>query len=117
MATAVETPPETDIDTDQTEGQDADRGKLFDIPRVGILIDETDPTVIRLAFSGKIDLDRTIASDVETYNALKAGQTRTLNLDVHVAGAKTTHRRDGEGDVDAIVQTKSLVVHSLNSTE
>jgi hypothetical protein len=98
----------------QPDGQDVEKGKLFEGPRVGVIIDETDPTVLRLAFSGKIELERSNAGDVEIYNALKAGETRTLSLDVHVAGAKTTHRRDGEGDVDAVVQTKSLIVHSLN---
>lgn len=98
-------------------GQDAEKGKLFEVPRVAIAVDETDPTVIKLAFSGGIDLDRTNASDVELYNSLRAGHSTSLSIEAHVAGAKTAHRRDSEGDVDAVVQTKSLIVHSLDTND
>lgn len=95
---------------DEPDGQDPDKGKLFEVPRVKVTLDESDPTVLKLSFAGGIDLDRTIATDVEFFNKLKAGQTKSLAIAVHVAGAKTTHRRDSEGDVDAVVQTKSLIV-------
>lgn len=101
----------------EAEGQDAETGKLFEVPRVGVLVDDTDPTVIKLSFSGGIELDRTVASDVELYNRLRAGKEVDLQVTCHVAGAKTTHRRDSEGDVDAVVQTKSLIVHSLTDGE
>lgn len=114
-ATATDDRIDHDRDT-EIEGQDPDKGKLFEVPRVAIQIDDTDPTVIKLSFSGGIELDRTNASDVETYNHLRAGQTAELHIEAHVAGAKTTHRRDSGGDVDAVVQTKSLVVHSLLDT-
>jgi len=100
---------------DPTEAQDTPEGKLFEVPRVGVIVDDTDPTVLKLSFSGAIELERTAASDVERYNSLKAGQTVTLTIDARVAGAKTTHRRDSEGDVDAVVQTKSLIVHSIDT--
>lgn len=96
-----------------SSGPDADKGKLFEVPRVAVILDDSDPTVLKIAFSGGLELDRAIAFDVETYNAWKAGQTVTLTVEAHVAGAKTTHRRDSEGDVDAVVQTKSLIIHSL----
>jgi hypothetical protein len=101
----------------EPEGQDAEKGKLFEVPRVAVILDDSDPTVIKLAFSGSIDLDRTIAKDVEFYNSLHDGKEATLELVVHVAGAKTTHRRDSEGDVDAVVQTKSLVVTNVTVTD
>lgn len=99
----------------QAEGQDADKGKLFEVPRVAIALDDTDPTVLKLSFSGGIELDRTNAADVELYNRLTAGKNVALEVEAHVAGAKTTHRRDSEGDVDAVVQTKSLIVHSIDA--
>ena len=91
-------------------GEDPDLGKLFDVPRIKVIADLTDPTVIKLAFSGSVELDRDNAQQVEFFNNLVPGESTGLVVDVHVAGAKMVHRRDSEGDVDAIVQTKSLVV-------
>jgi hypothetical protein len=92
---------------------DPDMGKLFDVPRVGVIIDDSDPTVIKLAFSGSVELDRGNVEQVGFYNALRAGEPRDLVVGVHVAGARMRHRRDSEGDVDAIVQTKSLVITDI----
>lgn len=84
--------------------------KLFEVPRVAVVLDESDPTVLKLAFSGSIELDRGAADQVGHYNRLVAGEESSMTVVVHVAGAKNVHRRDSEGYVDAIVQTKSLVV-------
>lgn len=97
------------------EGTDPDKGKLFEVPRVGIVLDDSDPTVLKLAFSGSIELERGDAQAVEFYNSLKPGSNVSLSVEAFVAGPKNTHRRDSEGNVDAIVQTKSLVVHSLEN--
>lgn len=99
---------------DELEGQDAEKGKLFDVPRVKVIVDETDPTVLKLAFSGSIELDRAQKADVEFYNRLKAGGSIDFACSAHVAGAKTAHRRDSEGDVDAVVQTKSLIITDVD---
>lgn len=93
-----------------TSGPDADRGRLFDVPRVGVLVDESDPTILKLAFSGSFELDRANEEHVNFYNGLEPGETRDVVVTVYVAGAKKTHRRDAEGGVDAIVETKSAVV-------
>ena len=114
LAAALNDDQGTAGDEDAPEGQDAEKGKLFEVPRVQITLDESDPTVIKLAFSGNIELDRNVASDAKFYNTLKAGNDITLSVDAFVAGPKNTHRRDSEGNVDAVVQTKSLIVHSLN---
>lgn len=106
-----------DTRQDAQTGPDPDAGKLFDVPRVGVIIDETDPTVIKLSFSGGIELNRANASDVKFFNTLNAGQSVNLEVEAHVAGAKTTHRRDSEGNVDAVVTSKSLIVHSLDGIE
>jgi hypothetical protein len=97
----------------EIEGQDVDRGKLFEVPRVAIVIDESDPTVVKLAFSGSVELDRGNAQQIEFYNRLNAGDESDVTLTVHVAGAQKRHRRDAEGFVDAIVETKSLVVSDV----
>ncbi len=96
-------------------GEDPDNGKLFEVPRVAVTIDEADPGVIKLAFSGSIELNRADPSDVAFYNSLKAGTDTDLNVQAFVAGPKNAHRRDSEGNVDAVVQTKSLIVHSLET--
>lgn len=94
-------------------GEDAEKGKLFEVPRVKVVVDEADPNVIKLAFSGSIELDRGKADDVSFYNGLNAGKNVELTIEAFVAGPKNSHRRDSEGNVDSVVQTKSLVVHSL----
>lgn len=110
------TATEDRIDQDrQAEGEDAEKGKLFEVPRVAVTVDDTDPTVLKLSFSGGIELERGKADDVELYNRLVSGKDVDLDVTCHVAGAKTTHRRDSEGDVDAVVQTKSLIVHSITA--
>ena len=114
MATALQNAPTGANEADGTEsGPDADKGKLFEVPRVKVIVDDSDPTVLKLAFAGSIELDRAKADDVKLYNDLKAGKPATLKVEAHVAGAKTTHRRDSDGDVDAVVQTKSLTIHSI----
>jgi hypothetical protein len=100
-----------------TSGPDPDRGRLFDVPRVSVLTDEADPTVLKLAFSGSIELDRSNAEQVAFYNALIHGETTEVAVAVFIAGAKKTHRRDAEGEVDAIVETKSVVVGEVFPVE
>jgi hypothetical protein len=107
--------------TDQTaaaidgtaSGPDAEKGKLFEVPRVLIVADDADPTVLKLAFSGSIELDR--AKDADLFNRIKAGKNVALEIQAFVkAGPTITHRRDSEGNVDAIVAQKSLLVHSVD---
>lgn len=107
---------QNDYDTaiDGTEsGPDADAGKLFDVPRVKVVVDESDPNVLKVAFAGGVELDRGKPDEVGFYNQLKAGKSMDLEITVHVAGAKTSHHRDSDGNVDSIVQTKSLIVTDL----
>lgn len=117
MATAVKEPTTTDpFDAERADnepkGQDADKGKLFDVPKV--VLDTTQPTALRLAFSGSIPIGFDEREWVEFYNQLASGKRATLTVTVHVAGTKTSHRRDNEGHVDAVVQTKSLIVTDVH---
>lgn len=115
MAPALaEAPTGTDEVEGTASGPDADKGQLFEVPRVAVTIDEADPNIIKLAFSGSIELDRAKADDVTFYNRLQAGKNTDLSLGVFVAGPKNSHRRDPDGNVQAVVQTKSLIIHSIN---
>lgn len=120
-------PPESELERTVREeqeehdaaltGEDAEKGKLFEVPRVAVLVDESDPNVIKLKFSGSVELDRTNADDVALYNSFKAGKDADLNVGIFCAGPANTHRRDSEGDVDSIVQTKTLIVHSIDTAD
>lgn len=92
-----------------------DKGKLFEMPKIEV--DETNPNVITIAFSGSVTLDRSQQSDVDLYNRLKAGKLFDLQVSGFVKGPKTTHRRDSEGNVDAVLQTKSLVIDGLTTAD
>ena len=85
-----------------------DTGELFPRPRV--LVDESDPNVLKLTFSGSYEIDREDQEQVEHYNRLRHGQEAELVIGLHVAGARKIHRRDSEGYVDAVVETKALKV-------
>ena len=111
MATQLKDAPTGAQEIEGTEsGPDADKGKLFEVPRAKVILDESDPTVLKIAFAGAVELDRGRPGDVAFFNSLKAGKSHDLQVTVHAAGSKKTHRRDSEGDVDAIVETKSLIV-------
>jgi hypothetical protein len=88
-------------------------GKLFEMP--AIEIDESNPTAITIAFSGSVTLDRGQKADADIYNRLKHGKPFDLNVSGLVAGSKKTHRRDSEGNVGAVVETKSLVIDSIDT--
>jgi hypothetical protein len=96
----------------ETPAPDAEKGQLF--PLVKIAVDPSDPNVLYLAFSGSIKLDRDDRAAMQLYNDLQHGKSSQLTVDVHVAGSKKTHRRDKDGDVDAVVETKSLIVTSIH---
>lgn len=98
------------------KGEDPETGKLFDVPRVQVAVDESDPSVLKVAFSGQVELERGKAAEVDFYNRLAAGKGVDLSVHAHVAGAKRTHRRDGEGNVDAVLETKSLIVTDVTLT-
>ena len=79
--------------------------KLFEITP-----DPAKPTLVSVSISGKIKLDLSQKSDVDFYNALTAGKNVILPTHFFVASTKKTHRRDSEGNVDAVPESKSLIV-------
>lgn len=103
-----------DDDGDTQLEPDPDNGKLFNIPRTEVTIDGADPSLLKIAFAGGIEIERNEQQWVEYYNRLAAGKTATITVTVHVAGSKKTHRRDKDGNVDAIVETKSLIITDVH---
>jgi hypothetical protein len=63
--------------------------------------------------SGKIKLDLSQKSDADFYESLKAGKLVTYETTFFVASSKKTHRRDKDGNVDAVPESKSIVVDGV----
>lgn len=97
--------------TGATENEQLKNEKLFEIPPIAI--DKAKPTLISVSVSGKIKLDLSQKSDVDFYNELQAGKLVTYETTFFVASTKKTHRRDGDGNVDATPETKSLVIDGV----
>jgi hypothetical protein len=81
--------------------------KLFEVPRIEVEPDASDPDVLRLAFSGTVVVDRAKADDVAFYNSLAAGAVGKLTVIVYGAGAQNRHK-DG-----VVTQTKAIVVDEV----
>lgn len=124
MATATETELERTVREEQEEheqataevdGQDPDAGKLFEVPRVAVLIDDTDPDRLAVSFSGGVMLDRALATDVAWFNALVEGKEVDLEVTCRVLGRKVRHKLDNEGEyVSEVIATKSLAVTDVH---
>jgi hypothetical protein len=94
--------------TGAEEKDDGPQLKLIDIKP-----DKAKPTLIKVNVSGAIKLDLSQPSDVEFYNALVAGKLIELPTTFFVASTKKTHRRDSDGNVDAVPETKSIIVDGV----
>jgi hypothetical protein len=68
------------------------------------------PTTITVNVSGEIKLDLSKKSDVDFFNSLVPGKNVKFETDFFVASEKTTHRRDSDGNVDAVPRSKSIKV-------
>jgi hypothetical protein len=90
------------------------KGKLIEVPRVAVVVDESDPNILKLAFTGGVDGERGDHDWVSFFNSLTEGKNHDIAISVFVKGSKKTHRRDSDGNVDAVVQTKTLLVHSID---
>jgi hypothetical protein len=103
-------PPAAEIDLEP----DPDTGQLLKMPRVPVVIDDSDPNVLKLAFSGGVEIDRGDKELIDFYNALRAGRTAEIEVSVFVAGTTKTQRRDKDGNVDSIVETKSVTITDVH---
>lgn len=90
-----------------------ERENVNQLKLVDIKPDKAKPTLISVNVSGKIKLDLSQKSDVDFYNVLQAGKLIELPTSFFVASTKKTHRRDSDGNVDAVPEMKSLVIDGV----
>lgn len=91
--------------TGETEQEKEQPLRLFEVKQ-----EPVRPTTITVNVSGEIKLDLSKKSDVDFFNSLVPGKTVTHEVDFFVASEKTTHRRDSDGNVDAVPRSKSIKV-------
>jgi hypothetical protein len=111
-----------DVETDETEpiedegGQTAivDRSQYeredLQIPK----IDEQTIDRIKIDFGGSLFLDRSEASDVAVYNALRLGKDVTLMVTAKCSKTGASGATDRDGNLDVVVGAKTLKVHSIS---
>ena len=68
---------------------------------------------ISIKWSGEVFLDRSDPDDVAVYNALRLGKDVSLLVEAKCSSTGAKGATDREGDLDVIVATKGLKVHSL----
>jgi hypothetical protein len=113
-APATETP-----EPDDTEPKPGEQTAAFDrsqfqredlqIPKV----DDQSIDRISLKFSGEVYLNRSEPSDVAVYNALRLGRDVSLLIECKCSSTAAKGATDRDGDLDVVVGTKGLKVHSL----
>jgi hypothetical protein len=92
------------IDHSQYERED------LQIPKIdGQSIDR-----ISIKFAGEIFLDRSEPSDVAVYNALRLGKDVALLVEAKCSSTAAKGATDRDGDLDVVVGTKGLKVHTLS---
>jgi hypothetical protein len=92
------------IDRSQYERED------LQIPKIdGQTIDR-----IKIDFSGSLFLDRSEASDVAVYNALRLGKDVDLLVTAKCSKTGASGATDRDGNLDVVVGAKTLKVHSLS---
>lgn len=106
----VPSPPEG---PDDPTVPDPDSGKLFEVPRATVAVDDGSPTVIKVAVGGGVELERSSNDDVEFYNSLAPGDEVELRVVARVSGIRTRRKYDDEGSFVDLIATKSLVVDTI----
>lgn len=69
---------------------------------------------ISIKWSGEVFLDRSDPSDVAVYNELRLGRDVALLVEAKCSSTGAKGATDREGDLDVVVATKGLKVHSLS---
>jgi hypothetical protein len=117
LAATVEDGKQEDLTPDPQPGEQAaafdpsayDREDL-QIPKIdGQSIDR-----ISIKFAGEIFLDRSEPSDVAVYNALRLGKDVALLVEAKCSSTAAKGATDRDGDLDVVVGTKGLKVHTLS---
>lgn len=84
--------------------------------REDLRIDKIDgQTIDRISikFAGEVFLDRSDPSDVAVYNALRLGKDVGLLIEAKCSSTGAKGATDRDGDLDVVVGTKGIKVHSL----
>lgn len=69
---------------------------------------------IEIKFTGSIFLDRSDPSDVAVYNALSFKRDVSLLVEAKCSNVAAKGATDRDGDLDVVVGSKTLKVHSLS---
>lgn len=69
---------------------------------------------ISLKFSGEVFLNRSDPSDVAVYNELRLGRDVGLLIEAKCSSTAGKGATDRDGDLDVVVGTKGLKVHSIS---
>jgi hypothetical protein len=92
------------IDRTQYERED------LQIPK----IDDQTVDRIEIKFTGSIFLDRSDVSDVAVYNELRFQRDVSLLIEAKCSNVAAKGATDRDGDLDVVVGSKTLKVHSLS---
>jgi len=69
---------------------------------------------ISIKFAGEVFLNRSDPSDVAVYNELRLGRDVALLIECKCSSTAGKGATDRDGDLDVVVGTKGLKVHSLS---
>lgn len=87
---------------------------LYDDPTLRIeKVDGRNVEQIAVSFSGRILLDRSNPKDVELWNRLTMGTDAELRVCAKATGKLVQGATNREGDLDVIVGTRKLKVHTV----
>lgn len=120
---ATETLERTDEETEEETTQlepDPEKGELFDRkkwdsePLALPYADDQQIDRISLKFSGEVFLDRSDPADVALFRKLKLGHDVDLKIQAKVSSTGSKGHTDRDGDLDVVVGTKGLKVHSVD---
>lgn len=98
----------TSTDTGLFDASDYDREDLA-IPKV----DGNQIDVIRIKFAGEVKLDRSDPADVALFNRLRLNHEVELRASGKVAKLGTGFTTSKEGDLDAVVSSKTLKIDTV----
>lgn len=111
-----EADPDTKTPPEPAPGEQAAAFNASDFDREDLQIPKIDGQSIdriSIKWSGEVFLDRSDPDDVAVYNALRLGKDVSLLVEAKCSSTGAKGATDREGDLDVIVATKGLKVHSL----
>jgi hypothetical protein len=109
------------LDGEDGEGEPTSAGgenlfnpRAYDDPALQLpMVDGQGIDKIALKFSGTIRLDRSKPDDVALFRRLKLGKDIDVKLEGKVVGSNTTGATNKDGDLDVVVGSKTLDIHTI----